>query len=102
MGFLQGFCEFFEIFAEIFAHFGVFEAHFHSSLQDSQLVAHIIPGAGVVHTDHAVPAGQDQQGVCELDLTAGAGLGVLQNGEDLRRYECAGAVLNIWNIMFCR
>ena len=78
------------------------QGHFHAGLHNAQLVAHVVPGAGKVHSGHAVPAGQDQHGVCELDLTAGAGFGVLQNGEDLRRYECAGAVLNIWNIMFCR
>ena len=43
MQILQGFCEFFEIIAEIFAHFRVLETHFHRSLKDSQLVAHIVP-----------------------------------------------------------
>ena len=80
MQILQGFCEFFEIIAEIFAHFRVLETHFHRSLKDSQLVAHIVPGAGVVHTDHAVPAGQHQHGIGELDLAAGAWFGLFQDG----------------------
>ena len=74
-----------EIGPEGSAHLRVLEADFHSRLQHAQFVAHIVPGAGVVHTDHTAVFRQYQHGVGELDLSAGAGSSVLQDAEDLRR-----------------
>ena len=65
------------------------QGHFHAGLHNAQLVAHVVPGAGKVHSGHAVPAGQGGHGVGQLDFPARPGRGVVQDVKDFRRQHAA-------------